>query len=388
MFRFYFQIIILRLSELFCYYTHLYLRRQFAKQDFLKKKSKITPLTDTQKKEIIEFWKPFYSDIKKELHWFEFYNSFCDNKENLKYYIPDSIYYSIIDLYHTNPVRAIHIDDKNLYDLIFHGVKLPYTIVRKSNGLLLNSQYQPITAEQALKLCKSYKSVIAKESVDSVGGKGIRFFDFESTTDQEFIDWLDSSTELTIQEVIQQHSSLAKIHENSINTIRIITLMIDGTLHVLSSVLRMGVGKARVDNASSGGIVCGIDKNGCLKEYAYNIKGERWSQHPQGAIFKGMPIEGYKLCVEQAKSLVGRINGISRLISWDFAIGADGNPILIEVNLAFGQVDFHQMCNGPIFQELTDEQMRKVIQESMESRHPLRKTIKRCIRRMRHKEQN
>ncbi len=364
------------------------MRKRYAHNSFLKKKSKTTPLTDTQKKEIIEFWKPLYSNIKQELHWFEFYNSFCDNKENLKYYIPDSIYYSIIDLYYTNPVRAIHIDDKNLYDLIFHGVKMPYTIVRKSNGMLLNSQYQAITAEQALKLCKSYKSVISKEAVESEGGKGIRFFDFDSTTDQEFIDWLDSSTELTIQEVIQQHSSLANIHENSINTIRIITLMIDGTLHVLSSVLRMGVGKARVDNASSGGIVCGIDKNGCLKEYAYNIKGERWSQHPQGAIFKGMPIEGYKLCVEQAKSLVGRINGLSRLISWDFAIGTDGKPILIEVNLSFGQLDFHQICNGPILQELTDEQMRAVIQESMKSRHQLRKTIKRCIRRMRHKEQN
>lgn len=388
MLHFYFQVIIIKLSELLCNYKHVYLRKRFASKDFLKKKSKTIPLTDPQKKEIIEFWKPFYRSIKHELHWFEFYNSFCDNKENLKYYIPDSIYYSIIDLYYTNPVRAKQIDDKNLYDLIFNGVRMPYTIVRKSNGMLLNNQYQAITTEEALKLCKSYRSVISKEAVESEGGKGIRFFDFDSTTDQEFIDWLDSSTEITIQEVIQQHSSLAKIHENSINTIRIITLMTDGSLHVLSSVLRMGVGKARVDNASSGGIVCGIDKNGCLKEYAYNIKGERWSQHPQGAIFKGMPIVGYQLCVDQVKSLAGRINGLSRLISWDFAISPEGEPILIEVNLSFGQVDFHQICNGPILQELTDEQKKKVIRESLESTHKLRKTIQRCIRRWRQRNQN
>ena len=46
---------------------------------------------------------------------------------------------------------------------------------------------------------------------------------------------------------------------------------------------------------------------------------------------------------------------MTKLISWDFAIGVDGEPILIEANLSFGQIDFHQLCNGPIFKEMTDE---------------------------------
>ena len=361
-------------------YRMIYDRKAFAKRDFIQKKGNITPLTNSQKREIIAFWKPI-CNIEKELHWFEFYNTFCEDKEQLKYYIPDSIYYSAIDRFYSNPDRSAQIDDKNLYDLIFYDIKRPHTIVHKTGGLITNSNYQVISPEQALELCKSHESVIAKKAVASDGGKGITFFDFNNITDQEFIEWLKNNDEITIQEIIRQHPALSSSHANSINTIRIMTLMLNRELHVLSSVLRMGVNGARVDNASSGGIVCGIDKNGCLKEYAYNIKGERWSQHPQGAIFKGTEVIGYHQCVELSKRLAGRINGVSRLISWDFAIGLQGEPILIEVNLSYGQVDFHQICNGPILSQLTNEQRELVLRCALDSNAHLRGAISRFFRR-------
>jgi len=37
------------------------------------------------------------------------------------------------------------------------------------------------------------------------------------------------------------------------------------------------------------------------------------------------------------------------------AIGEDGQPILIEVNLCYGQLDYHQYTNGPIFGDLSEE---------------------------------
>jgi len=337
-----------------------YNRRQFAKRDFTQKQAKTTPITVAQKSEIISFWKEYY-DIENELHWFDFYNTFCENKQELKYYIPDSIYYAEIDSFFTNPDRADQLDDKNLYDLIFFDIKMPATIVRKTNGVLLDNKYHIITENQAIELCKAHNSVISKKAIYSEGGKGIRFFDFQSSTDNDLKEWLAANDELIIQEVIQQHQSLNRIHDKSINTIRIMTLMLDNTVHIVSSVLRMGRDGARVDNASSGGIVCGIDDNGCLKEYACDITGKRWSQHPQGAIFKGFKIEGYEKCRELAKSLAGRISGTSHLVSWDFAIDKEGDPILIEVNLTYGQVDFHQICNGPIFGKLTETVLQQVL---------------------------
>jgi hypothetical protein len=58
--------------------------------------------------------------------------------------------------------------------------------------------------------------------------------------------------------------------------------------------------------------------------------------------------------------LAPRISSITRLCSWDIAIGQDGDPVLVEANLSFGEVDFHQMCNGPIFGDLTEAVLAEV----------------------------
>ena len=38
-----------------------------------------------------------------------------------------------------------------------------------------------------------------------------------------------------------------------------------------------------------------------------------------------------------------------KLISWDWAVDNEGTPILIEANFCLGELDFHQMNNGPVF---------------------------------------
>lgn len=56
-----------------------------------------------------------------------------------------------------------------------------------------------------------------------------------------------------------------------------------------------------------------------------------------------------------ATKLAYRLCRISRLISWDFSVSEEGHPVFIEANLSWGELDFHQMCNGPIFGERTHE---------------------------------
>lgn len=38
-----------------------------------------------------------------------------------------------------------------------------------------------------------------------------------------------------------------------------------------------------------------------------------------------------------------------KLISWNFSVVEQGEPLLIEANFTGGQLDFHQLCNGPIW---------------------------------------
>jgi hypothetical protein len=36
------------------------------------------------------------------------------------------------------------------------------------------------------------------------------------------------------------------------------------------------------------------------------------------------------------------------MVSWDYAIDYEGNPVLIEANIPTGQIDFDQLNIGPI----------------------------------------
>ena len=325
------------------------------------------PLSAAQRQEIISYWSQF-TDVRRYMRWFEFYSTVCQESAQLKYYIPDSIHFADIDATFTSPRRSAELDDKNLYDLYFHDVNRAVTVMRKVNGELLDKDYHPITREQAMELYSQAETVVSKDSKLAVGGHSIKFHTTGTCTPADFIHYLEGKSDLVVQELLHQHDTLNGIHRESINTIRIMSLLLDGHTHLLSSVLRMGKDGARVDNASSGGLVCGINDDGTLKEVAFDKNGNRYTRHPQGGPFKGIKIEGFDKCCSLVKDLAGRMCTTSRLISWDLSIDPAGEPLLIEVNLSYGELDFHQLCNGPIFGSLTTQVLEHVFWHGPEGR--------------------
>ena len=348
---------LLRLRKrFFLIYTRDYIwvsRRRDAKRDLRNIGSHSLPLTPSEKEEILAFWEP-YRSVRKELAWFEFYKASCEDLSVLKYYIPDSIYYPEIDMFFNHPRRCEALDDKNLYDLYFYYVEIPFTSIRIVHGDFFDRDYNLLTFEQALDICREAKTGVGKVTRCSFGGHGIKFFDFTSpTAEDELKEYLKHDEDIIIQEVIQQHPFFSNIHPESINTIRMMTLFLDGEVIVVSSILRMGTGKARVDNGSSGGISCAINPDGTLKENGRYTTGIKSNQHPNGTVFKGLKVVGYERCCETAKKLALRLFTSTRIISWDFAVGLDGEPILIELNLTYGGLSTHQLNKGPIFGDLT-----------------------------------
>lgn len=338
-------------------------RHRDCKRNLEGKRRQSKPLTAAQRQDILAYWSPF-TDVKRYMSWFEFYNTVCEDSTQLKYYIPDAIHFADIDAALTSPRRSAQLDDKNLYDLYFHDVNRPETVMRKVNGELLDKDYRPITREQAMALYAQAGSVVSKESKFAVGGHSIRFHSMDTCQPTAFLQSLEGKEDMVIQQLLQQHETLSRIHRESINTIRIMSLLLDGETHILSSVLRMGKDGARVDNASSGGLVCGINDDGTLKDVAFDKNGNRCSEHPQGGAFKGIKIEGFDKCCGMVKELAGRMCTTSRLISWDLSIDPAGEPVLIEVNLSYGELDFHQLCNGPVFGPLTTRVLERVFQHA------------------------
>lgn len=343
-------------------------RIDYQKKSIQEKSLNLVPLTPEEKQDIDSFWDKYLpGDLKEKFldyRYYEFYKKVLKDGERLCNYMPDMFYQAFIDEYFTNPQHTRPIDDKNLYDLFFHDIPRPKTIFRKIRNSFLDENYRPISMDRAIEMACDTDEVILKIAKFSAGGAGVKFWKNGVNEKQELIDFLNASTNIVCQEVLKQHDELNRLNSSSVNTVRVMTLLFDDQVHVLSSVLRMGINGSRVDNASSGGIVCGIMPDGRLKNVAFDMLGNKFTKHPQGTAFESVTIPNFSKCLEYSISLAERLSSTSRLMSWDLAIGESGSPFLIEFNNSRGQMDFHQLCNGPFFGKMTDMVLTEVFNNS------------------------
>lgn len=235
--------------------------------------------------------------------------------------------------------------DKNYMDVILPCVKHPPTLIRKIHGQYLDVGFNPITKQQAVdKLFENLEpGVVVKISRASSGGKGVRFLGKDSTMD-DISDALDVDRDVAVQLVMRQHPEMAKMNASSVNTIRIICIILDGESIPLSAVVRIGNSGSRVDNFSSGGVGCGVKPDGHLNDCGYTQKGERYDVHPFS--------EGFVPNFDKALEAVMRCHmhvPMFGVASWDIAIDADGEPVLIEYNVGGAGIDIQQYNNGPLY---------------------------------------
>ena len=213
-------------------------RSWYSKRDINTNVYRRKSLTKQQKAEIVNYWNNYCHLTKTSWKFFEFYNYLCEEKSLLKYYIPEDIYYSKIDTYFSDVKACEAIDDKNMYDLYFPEVKRPLTVVRKMGGVFLNENYEKIDFDSAKSLiCNKEGGVIVKVSKNSMSGNGISFFDSQTSDIAVLDDILLKNDNLIVQEVLKQHSTLATIHAQSVNTIRIMTCVMNGNVNGGSGVV-------------------------------------------------------------------------------------------------------------------------------------------------------
>lgn len=271
--------------------------------------------------------------------------------------------YTKIDQYYNDRKLGWGFNDKNYYSRIFPEVKQPTTLVRKIKGVILDERYQQISVKDAISLICAEDEVICKPTLETGSGRNIRFWKTKENK-QEILTFLQDSeqADYIVQGLVKQHSEMERIHAGSLNTIRITSLLMEDGVHILSSVLRMGVNDSRVDNATAGGegMTCGIMANGEISEFARGYyTGEKFERHPQGFVFKGFVIPGFQKAIDTIKKVAPSIAHF-KLVSWDIAIDENEEPVLIEANMRKGSINFHQFNNGPMFGDLTDRVLEEV----------------------------
>ena len=309
-----------------------------------------------QKAQIQKFYAP-YKKISTISH------SFYTEKTGVfsPAYIPMDIYLNVIDEYFNNREESKVMDNKCYYYTVFAGIPQPEAVLFRIGGLWYSKDMKMICENDIYSLLEKEKSFFAKQATASCGGKGVVYIssdkgDIRSQFD-EFLSY--SKGDIVVQKPIKQHKDISAINESSVNTMRIISLLSKDGVKIYSSILRVGIGDAKVDNASQGGVTCGITDEGKLKARAYKLNGEQFDVHPtNGFVFDGYQLPGF----EKAKELIKKAHPMVphfKLVSWDIAITENGEPILVEANLAKGSSEFHQLNNGPLFGEDT----KKILDE-------------------------
>lgn len=294
----------------------------------------------------------------KNTRWHHYYSSLNGIKDTR--YIPEDLFFGRIAPVLNNYEFYNSYADKISFDLLIEKKYLPRTLLRIINFKFYDDKFNYLEFDEAIELLKKEDDeVVMKPAVFSSGGSNVVL-----NSPEEIIELLQKnpiyqSNSFVVQCKIKQHLLIEALHPDSVNTCRIMTANTGKRTVELSTYFRIGRNKSKIDNAQAGGIYCGVNKDGSLHEFAWDVDKRKYFRHPNTDIpFADFKIPNFdkalNFCLNQHKKLL-RLT----FISWDIAIGENGEPVFIEFNIRKPAINAHQVVSGPLFGEYTDEMIEK-----------------------------
>lgn len=321
---------------------------------------KLPRLTHAQKKAVKQFYSPYVRFMTKRYH--RLYTS----KSGRFYpeYMPEEFYMMQIDRYFSDRQEAIYLDHKCYYYRLFANVKQPELIAMRIGSTWLDGELNPVNARAVLALAGREPELVVKRAVNSQGGCGVHFINGPHMV-QDFRSIMRGiKCDVVVQRPVRQHPLLAQMHPQSVNTMRIVSLLTKDHVKIYAAALKIGVGDSRTDNGCQGGVYCGLKPDGSLKDYGLLDNGTVLYEHPDlHYSFSGKQVPCFQKAirlVKQAHAFMGHF----RLVSWDVTIDEEGDAVLIEANLSLGGINDVQMCCGPLFGKDT----KKILDEVLKGR--------------------
>ncbi len=212
-------------------------------------------------------------------------------------------------------------DDK----LRFNERFAPYLGRKTLNG-------ETCTVEELAAFIEGQEAIFAKINHGDCG-RGVQKLYMKDYKDaQELWDYLHANQLVVLEHVLRQHPDMARLHPQSVNTMRICTDLVDGEVHIAYVVVKMGRGDGVCDNSGQGGILCRVDeKTGKICSVATDDYFNVFDKHPDTGIeFVGYQIPLFEEAIAFAKKAALEIPQIGH-VGWDMAITPDG-PAIIEGN--------------------------------------------------------
>lgn len=337
---------------------HKLSKRSYKLEAKCRNKILTTKLTKKQKQEIKSFWNKYTKDFNFDNH--EFYIN-ISQKFDVRY-IPDYIYAGYIEKYFNNSKLESGFSDKNYFDLLLDGFPKPKTFLHYIDGVFLDNNYKIITKKDARNILLKEKKFVMKKTIGTSGGLGVKIFD--NVNAKQISNILDNLCESNIlfQEIVSQSPILEKLNKSSLNTIRIMSFMIDNEVYLSHGVVRAGKEGEKVDNASNGGVFYSILNDDTLSNDSIDLTGKIYENSLSKINYKNDKLPFMYETREMIKQAAQRFPHF-KIIAWDIGIDKNDKPIIIEYNIANSIPDIIQLTGNPVFGEHTELILKKVFLE-------------------------
>ena len=188
------------------------------------------------------------------------------------------------------------------------------------------------TFEDFEKFIENKEYIFCKpDGLDS--GRGIeklKVADFESP--KALYDYCIEKKFGVIEELAKQHPKMASLHPNSVNCVRMQTIVVDGKPHLVYAACKAGNGGHFVDNLGFDGINIPVDKEtGRLTKLGRTEHRTLHTEHPMTHVkFEGFEIPYFREAVELCFKAAMDTPDV-KFVGWDCYIGEKG-PGIIEAN--------------------------------------------------------
>lgn len=177
------------------------------------------------------------------------------------------------------------------------------------------------------------KDIIFVKPNDGDSGRGIEKINVNDYANPTTLyDYIRSKNFGVAEEMVHQHPEMAKLHPNSVNCIRIQTIVVDGKPQVVYAACKAGNGGHFVDNLGFDGVNIPVDlKTGELVKYGRTEHGQIYTEHPYTHVkFEGFKIPLFKEAMDMCLKASLEVPEVG-FVGWDVYIGQKA-PGIIEGN--------------------------------------------------------
>lgn len=322
-----------------------------------------------QQKGFDDFWITHYGK-KISNRWHRLYQS-ANGVFDVSYF-PEILYSTKLEPKLNQLDLANVLQDKSMIEVLYGtipGISFPRTIVLNCSGIYYDSTRNLIDKQEAMALLYNAGKVVIKPIKGGSSGRGVCVLEIENGVgqDQLSVEEIISryGVDFIVQEYLKQNRLLSNVYSHSVNTIRIVTYILNDCINHLPIAIRVGARGNRVDNIHAGGIAIGISDSGELNSIGYDNDNRKYIRHPDtGVVFRGYTLPFIQDIIDSAYSVHSKTPHIG-IASWDFTVDDRDQVVLIESNLVGQSIWFPQIVNArPAFGENTRDVLRLISRQS------------------------